>query len=1145
MFKRLLISTLVMLPFVLTAGPGDTTFVQTFTFGSTLDRKFNFPDNTHRWGKILMFYTLKCNPGQNPACGEWDYLTNTYLYKPTGKMDSTRYTHPNFLYNGTSPDTLAVMNQNSWRYTPWFDYFNQTNPTSTTKVGDSTGVSGLLFSNPARDARAQFLWRASELSTSGLNPGQITGMRFKVQSAGSKLIKLTLRMKSTTLDTLCDSVYANSGFTIVYQRDYRFAGTGWQTIPFTYPFSWNGASNIVADISFESQDPFPGLQNIVFTGPTAFPSGINTTNQEAFLRFHGNQYVSIPASVFQNIDSAVTISFWQYGDPARQPMDNTILEGVDSKGRRIINIHLPWSDSKVYWDAGGDSTGYDRVWQPVSASQFKGKWNHWAFTKDAKTGRMRMYLNGNLFFNQGAKLRRMKGITRFNLGGPGSADGWFYQGNIDEFCIWNKALTDSEIKSIMYSEIQPSNPGYGNLMAYYKFNESEGFSASDSSGNNHTATLIGYPEWQSYKGSERFRRFNVMNTRPAVTFENGNYNPASLDSLFRTDTVANPPIMIVMFGDSLHPVQPTDTLTKYPSYYHNYVYNPQGLAIDSTLFPPDTLIRKKTWIYYGKPFELTERFELARYITPYGNGLSLGNGWTWVYDLTDYTSMLHDSVHLSAGNWQELLDMKFAMIEGIPPRDVLDVMNIYTGNHGYADSTQHNLPPVKAFIGANVKNSRLKMRITGHGFGGTDNCSEFCPRLNTLKVNGIKAYSHYVWRPDCGLNPLYPQGGTWLYDRANWCPGAEVRTKDFELSKYIVAGDSLTVDYDLQPGYRWDGQGSWPYYQIESQLITYGKNNFALDASLEEILSPNKDVFYNRWNPMCSDPVIIIKNNGTDSVKSATISYGPAGGTMQIFSWAGRLGFADTARIFLPPIDWTGWWGGDNRFLVNLQQVNGKTDEYVFNNSMSTGFAIPPTWDNQLVFDFKTNHEADSLSWALEDWNGNILYHNGPLQFNTLYSDTFQLDKGCYRLSVRNAYGEGLSYWANMPPYGNGTSGSATILDMNGKTVKRFQGDFGRMISQSFTVGMSIHVNEINPNGYIRVYPNPSDGHFTIAVVQEKAGNVEVKVSDAMGNQVFSRSWPDVINASLSVDLKGLPPGMYVAAITTGQGSVVRKIVII
>ena len=212
---------------------------------------------------------------------------------------------------------------------------------------------------------------------------------------------------------------------------------------------------------------------------------------------------------------------------------------------------------------------------------------------------------------------------------------------------------------------------------------------------------------------------------------------------------------------------------------------------------------------------------------------------------------------------------------------------------------------------------------------------------------------------------------------------------------------------------------------------------------------------------------------------------------------------------------------------------------------MSTGFTIPPAYDNQIVFYFKTNHEADSLSWTLQDWNGNVIRRNGPIINNSLYVDTLQLDKGCYLLSIMNSYGEGLSYWANMPPYGNGTSGYARIKDMNGKTIKLFKGDFGRMVSQSFTVDMPIHVDEIDPAGYIHVFPNPSQGRFTIAIVQEKAGDVDVAVTDGLGNLILSRSFAGVRNSSLSLDLTGLSPGMYLARIKTSAGSVIKKLIIL
>ncbi|MBK6833829.1 MAG: hypothetical protein IPG89_05950 [Bacteroidetes bacterium] len=37
-----------------------------------------------------------------------------------------------------------------------------------------------------------------------------------------------------------------------------------------------------------------------------------------------------------------------------------------------------------------------------------------------------------------------------------------------------------------------------------------------------------------------------------------------------------------------------------------------------------------------------------------------------------------------------------------------------------------------------------------------------------------------------------------MYDRANWCPGAEVWTYDFELTPFTTAGTTVTLDHDVQ-----------------------------------------------------------------------------------------------------------------------------------------------------------------------------------------------------------------------------------------------------------------------------------------------------------------------------------------------------------
>jgi hypothetical protein len=1140
--RNLLILLLSLVGFASFAGAGDTTTIQAFTFGSPLEGKFLFPDSTHRWSKILMYYTLKCNPNQSPACGEWDYLTYTYLYRHTGKFDSTQYTHPNFTFNGITPDSLMLMHSPSYTYYPYFEYFCQTPPTLTAKVGIGTEDINTVFYSPRKDSRAQCLWRKNELLYAGLMLGQITGLRFHVKSAGSKLKKLTIRMKSTDLDSLPADVFQEGEFTEVFKRDFRFADTGWQVIPFTYPFEWNANSGIIVDISFEDHES--NIQSLVSADPTGFPSVAISDSVDYFLSFRDMDYVKVPASAFASVDSSITVAFWIYGDSLFQPQNNTVFEGVNSKGNRIVNNHLPWGDGTVYWDAGGDSLGYDRLYKYIDdPALYRGKWSHWAFVKNAKTRKMKIYCNGSMIRISSGPLRRMNGITEFRIGSNAMGNDVFYDGFIDEFSVWNKELPDTAIRKIMYQDITPDNPDYQNLVAYFRFNEGNGFSASDNGLGEHTGELGGFPEWQGYKGVGRFRNVSSSSLRPAIVFEHGIYDPSKLDSLFRVDTLVKSPVMAVMYGDSAKPWLPTDTLSGWPAFYNNYIYSSSGVAIDSTLVPPDEVIHRKDYIYYGDPYEVLDRYELARYITPYGNSLSLGDGWTWVYDLTDYAPFLHDSVHLSSGNWQELLDMKFKMIEGIPPRDVLGITNIYTGGHGYANESQHNLPPVKVKIGSNISNARLKMRITGHGFGGNLDCSEFCPRTNLLFINGNQAYTHYVWRK-CGINPLYPQGGTWLYDRAAWCPGAEVSTTDFELTPYLVPGDTMTIDYDLQAGYTWNGQGSWPYYQIESQLITYGQPNFGVDVSMEEIIAPNDHELYNRFNPVCGKPVISIKNNGKTNLTSCEIQYGPIGGKLQLFQWRGDLAFQDTAVITLPPIDWTDWTGGDNRFSFKVDKPNKSTDEYPSNNEMTSHFEIPPVYDNILQFEFRSNHEAASLSWIVEDENENVIYQRNAFEKNTNYLDTFRLSKGCYRLTIRNAEGEGLRYWANMPPYGNGTAGYARIKTMDETLVKNFQADFGSVISQSFSVGFAITLPEVKDQGFFSVYPNPSDGKFTVSAVLEHNEDLMIIIMDGLGKEIKRDQIKGAGFTDIPVDLTDKDPGVYTISLITPEKVALRKVLV-
>ncbi len=65
---------------------------------------------------------------------------------------------------------------------------------------------------------------------------------------------------------------------------------------------------------------------------------------------------------------------------------------------------------------------------------------------------------------------------------------WFVRGKLDDVSIWNIALTNSEVQSLMSTS--PPIPSEG-LLGYWNFNEGVGSTAYDLSGNGHHGTIYG------------------------------------------------------------------------------------------------------------------------------------------------------------------------------------------------------------------------------------------------------------------------------------------------------------------------------------------------------------------------------------------------------------------------------------------------------------------------------------------------------------------------------------------------------------------------------------------------------------------------------------------------------------------------------
>lgn len=1112
---------------------GDTTIVQTLDFSDITKRRgwYIFPSDTNTYSKILMYYTLKCDAATTQdgfACGEWDYTTYTNLYEHNN-LGAAHY----YLGN-TNPDTIFYVSNpmyNTYQSYQHYPVYDVTSSETSGTIGAGTSPLTEVLNSSNRSGKAQYLYTAAELSATGITAGEINKLKLEITSLGSELNGLNIKMKNSSLTELTPSSYETTGMTEVYHLNTLISTTGTPNFNFNTPFVWDGISNVVVELCFNNSTI--GADFTVTGEATGVNSGI-TALTNGYLDFGSGDYVELPSSVFANVSDEITVSFWCYGDPNSMPMNSYIFEGKDANNNRVINSHLPWSNSRVYWDAGNSGTNsYDRVDEAANVSDFAGQWNHWAFTKDATTGTMTIYLNGNVFTTATGKTKTMAGIETFKIGGPGNNDySGRYDGYIDEFRVWNTALDQTTIQSWMYDAVDGTHPNISNLQAAYNFDDLSGTIATDYSSNGQNGQLMGLPSWQSQNVCNSFTNINQSTNRPNITFVQGVYT-MHLDSTLVEDSVQHHQVSIVETTTSVDMnvsgISSTAVDTTYgwlPGY--TYTFDASGIAIDSAYIDYTG--------YFVNQYEQTTH-QLQNYVTPYGIGLNLGaDGFRWVYDVTDYKTIFHDTLEISAGNQQELIDLKFVMIHGTPPRDIVDFETIWLGDYQHSDiANDISMPAVDINLNPNATQYAVRTRTTGHWFGGFENCAEFCPKLHDLSINGSQQFQWLNWKT-CADNPVISQGGTWIYDRAGWCPGTFADTYNHDITPYVTPGATTSIDYGME----FDGGGMEGNYRTTVQLFSYGDINFANNAAVEDIISPNKWEYHNRVNPICDNPKIVIKNHGSAAMTSATIHYWVCNDNYEVYQWTGNLGFNETEEVDLPIPGQSFWDGAQDCkwFNVEIVGVNGTTDDYTYDNLYKVEFEAPKEYPSDFYIWTVTNNAASENSLYVKDEAGNVIFSRTNFSNMTTYKDTLNLAPGCYRLEMYDSDGDGMVDF----PTGDG-NGSIKTKMLGGPQLDQFDSDFGTSIIHYFTVGYTLSLEEINASTFVEIYPNPSEGVFNLEI--DGFGNtIEIVVYDALGKQVLYKPINGNENfIQTQINLESIEKGFYFLKISNGEKEEIKRIV--
>ncbi|MBX2980852.1 MAG: trypsin-like peptidase domain-containing protein [Flavobacteriales bacterium] len=315
-------------------------------------------------------------------------------------------------------------------------------------------------------------------------------------------------------------------------------------------------------------------------------------------------------------------------------------------------------------------------------------------------------------------------------------------------------------------------------------------------------------------------------------------------------------------------------------------------------------------------------------------------------------------------------------------------------------------------------------------------------------------------------------------------------------------------------------------------LQGYDPNNTAqleYDAALTEM----SGVPASLCNQNTINPSVIIRNNGTVTLTSLTLTYQIGGGAPGNVVWNGSLATGATANYALPAIN---VGNGAQTITVTASLPNGQADQNPSNNVRTQNFnvASPGEYVNLAI---TLDNYGSETTWQLATDEGSILYTGGPYQDGqnqTVVNNQWCLGTGCYVFTLFDDYGDGICC-----EYGNG---SYTINSLGGTNYVTANGQFTETDVRPFCV-TATGIEEALAAGRLSIAPNPSTGTFMVALPGNLSGTGVLRVRDAVGKLVLEQAVAGGVEL-LPVDLFNQQNGIYVVEFTAGGFRAVERVLL-
>lgn len=286
----------------------------------------------------------------------------------------------------------------------------------------------------------------------------------------------------------------------------------------------------------------------------------------------------------------------------------------------------------------------------------------------------------------------------------------------------------------------------------------------------------------------------------------------------------------------------------------------------------------------------------------------------------------------------------------------------------------------------------------------------------------------------------------------------------------------------------------------------------------------------NYCNSGTVEPVLNVKNNGTDAITQFTYSYDLDGGAATTATWNGTLAAGAVQTITLGAITVP---NGSHVFHASCSAPNGLTDGNPGNNAAQKNFTVAnPGYPVTVAI--TTDDYGSETTWEIAQ-GGATLFSGGP------YEDTnggsseggnYCLSAGCYTFTIHDEYGDGICCG-----YGNG---DFQLIDGDGSVLVDGDGNFNDFTTEPFCI-LSTGIATNTEESDLRIFPNPGTGAFEI-ISPGLDDEAKLTVRDALGRTIHATMVHSINRAHL--DLGFLSNGTYSLDINTSHFHAVRQVII-